>query len=85
MKKIKNEKKLLQLALDLGVKFARSNGYTNFEKYVTAREKVECIYKLLVQYKQITPLANDKIDGLNMQRKLVLWIMRMLPKDHPLL
>ncbi|KXI22067.1 DUF5062 family protein [Photobacterium sanguinicancri] len=85
MKKNKNDAKLLKKALELGIAFAKKQGYNDLERYVSSTDKVECIYRLLVQYKQITPLAVDQEDGVNMKHKLVLWISRLLPPDHELL
>ncbi|MGF1690067.1 DUF5062 family protein [Photobacterium kagoshimensis] len=85
MKKNKNDAKLLKKALELGMAFAKKQGYNDLERYVSSTDKVECIYRLLVQYKQITPLAVDQEDGVNMKHKLVLWISRLLPPDHELL
>ncbi|PSW21480.1 DUF5062 domain-containing protein [Photobacterium sanctipauli] len=85
MKKHKNEAKLLKKALELGFAFAQKQGYGDLDKSVSAKDKVECIYRLLVEFKQITPLPEDKEDGPNMKHKLVLWITRLLPADHELL
>ncbi|MFA6163417.1 MAG: DUF5062 family protein, partial [Methylobacter sp.] len=51
----------------------------------SAKDKVECIYRLLVKDKLIQPLASDQENGVNMKHKLALWISRQLPKDHILL
>ncbi|GAB6262471.1 DUF5062 family protein [Photobacterium sp. CCB-ST2H9] len=85
MKKIKNEQKLLKKAMELGIAFARKQGYEDFGKGISEKDKVECIYRLLVDVKQITPLAPDQEDGPNMRHKLAIWISRLLPPDHELL
>lgn len=85
MKKHKNEAKLLKKALELGMAYAKKQGYGDLDKTVSAKDKVECIYRLMVEAKQITPLATDQEDGPNMKHKLVLWISRLLPPDHELL
>ncbi len=85
MKKNKNEAKLLKKALELGMAFAKKQGYGDLDKTVSPKDKVECIYRLLVDAKQITPLATNQEDGPNMKHKLVLWISRLLPSDHELL
>ncbi|KLU98629.1 DUF5062 family protein [Photobacterium aphoticum] len=85
MKKQKNDAKLLKKALELGMAYAKKQGYGDLDKSVSSKDKVECIYRLLVEAKQITPLAVDQEDGPNMKHKLVLWISRLLPADHPLL
>lgn len=85
MKKIKNEAQLLKRALNLGERYAAKKGYANFGEGISPKDKVECIYRLLVKDQLLTPLSPDKEDGPNMKHKLVLWIMRTLPKDDPLL
>ena len=85
MKKIKNEAQLIKKALEIGVELAKTQGYGDFDRGISPKDKVECIYRLLVQAQQITPLAKDQETGVNMKHKLVLWISRKLPADHPLL
>jgi len=84
MKKHKNEAKLLKLATELGLNFARKEHY-KFDARISDKDKAEAIYNMLVAYKQIVPLPADKVDGPNMKHRLVLWIINLLPKDHPLL
>ncbi|MGF1762000.1 DUF5062 family protein [Aliivibrio kagoshimensis] len=83
--KNKNDTKLLKHALQLGLAFATQQGYRASESSISSKDKVEVVYRLMVQYKQITPLAIDKEDGPNMKHKLILWITRLLPEDHELL
>ncbi|KLV03472.1 hypothetical protein ABT56_19400 [Photobacterium aquae] len=85
MKKIKNEAKLLKQAITLGMAFAKKQGFADLDRSTSPKDKVECIYRLLVAAQQITPLPADKEDGPNMKHKLVLWISRLLPPDHELL
>ncbi|WP_434137449.1 DUF5062 family protein [Photobacterium leiognathi] len=85
MKKNKNEAKLLKKALELGFAFAKKQGFSDSDRSVGSTDRVECIYRLLVECKQITPLAVDQEDGVHMKHKLVLWISRLLPPDHELL
>lgn len=84
MKKHKNENQLLKLALEIGLGYAVKRGYSSLDK-IGEKEKVECIYRLLVQDKLIVPLPEDKEDGPNMKHRLVMWIISKLPKEHPLL
>jgi hypothetical protein len=85
MKKIKNESQLLQHAITLGVGYAAKRGYSGIDNTTTMKDKQEIIYRLLVQDKLITPLAvADETTG-HIRHKLVLWIMKHLPKDHSLL
>jgi len=85
VKKIKNEAQLLKRALNLGERYASKKGFASFGEGISPKDKVECIYRLLVKDKLITPLPEEKEDGPGMKHKLVLWIMRQLPKDDPLL
>ncbi|MCE9684876.1 DUF5062 family protein [Shewanella sp. AS16] len=85
MKQMKHEPQLLKLALEIGVGYAKKRGFADFDKGVSPKDKVECIYRLLVNDNLIQPLAKDKEDGPNMKHKLILWISRQLPAEHPLL
>ncbi|MCH1930612.1 DUF5062 family protein [Shewanella sp. A25] len=85
MKPHKNEAQLFKLAMDIGMGYAKKRGFDEFDKGVSAKDKVECIYRLLVNDNLIQPLAKDKEDGPNMKHKLTLWIIRHLPENHPLL
>lgn len=85
MKKHKNETQLLKLALEIGMGYAAKRGYSNGDQNISEKEKVECIYRLLVQDKLIVPLPEDKADGPNMKHRLVIWISGKLPKEHSLL
>ncbi|RJG48701.1 DUF5062 family protein [Motilimonas pumila] len=85
MKKMKNESQLLKKALEIGLKYAKQRGYSSLDQGTSSKDKVEVVYRLLVQDKQITPLATHHEDGPNMKHKLILWITKMLPDDHELL
>ena len=85
MKPHKNEAQILKFAMEIGVGYAKKRGYADFDKGISPKDKVECIYRLLVTDNLIQPLAKDKEDGPNMKHKLMLWITRQLPADHPLL
>ncbi|MDU0111971.1 DUF5062 family protein [Psychrosphaera aquimarina] len=85
MKKIKNEAALLKKAIIVGEKYAMNRGYKGFAATNSAKQKIESLYRLLVNDKLIQPLALDKEDQPNMKHKLALWIARQLPKGHELL
>lgn len=85
MKHGKHDAQLLKLALEIGLGYAKKRGFADLEQGVSSKNKVECIYRLLVDDKLIQPLAKDKEDGPNMKHKLILWISRQLPENHPLL
>lgn len=85
MKKIKNEAALLKKALTVAETYAVKRGYKAFSPTDSAKQKIESLYRLLVHDKLITPLPEDKEDLANLKHRLVMWIMKQLPKDHELL
>ena len=85
MKKIKNESQLAKKAVEVGEKYALKRGYSGFSPTMSANEKVEALYRLLVLDKLLVALPPDKEDLPNMKHKLALWIQKVLPKDDPLL
>ncbi len=85
MKKIKNQNQLLKKALIVGEKYALNRGYKNFGATDSHKEKIESIYRLLVQDKLIQPIPEAQENELNFKHKLVIWISKQLPADHPLL
>jgi len=84
MKKLKNENELVKKAIVIGEKYAQNRGYTGFSATNSAKDKVESLYRLLVNDKLIHPLAIDDEDQPHMKHKLALWISKQLPADHPL-
>ena len=84
MKKLKNEAQLLKEAIRAGIEYGEKRGVVKFEATDTQNDKIEYIYKLLVHDKVIQPLALGQQSQPNMRHKLVLWISRQLPADHPL-
>jgi len=85
MKKLKNEAGLLKKAIEIGEKYAINRGYSGFSATNAAKDKVESLYRLLVNDKMIQPLAIDDENQPNMKHKLALWIAKKLPENHPLL
>ena len=85
MKKILNETQLLKKALVVGEAYAKNRGFKTFSATDSAKEKVECIYRLLANDKLITPLPAGGEDLLSMKHKLAVWLRNKLPEDHPLL
>lgn len=85
MKKFPNEAQLLKKALTIGQAYAVTRGYGQFPAKISERDKVEALYRLLVTDKRITPLSEDKQTGPEMRHKLVLWLVKQLPDNHPLL
>lgn len=85
MKKIKNQNELLRLAITVGETYAKNRGYNGFSSTDAAKEKVESLYRLLVNDKLVQPLNKDAEDLASMKHKLVIWISKQLPADHKLL
>lgn len=85
MKKLKHEAELLKKALTIGEKYAVNRGYNAFAATNSAKDKIESLYRLLVNDKLIQPLAVDSEDQPNMKHKLALWIAKQLPEGHALL
>lgn len=85
MNKIKNEAQLVKRALEVALKYAQNRGYQEISSSISAKHKIECVYRLLVKDKLLHPLAKDQENGPNMRHKLALWISRQLPEDDPLL
>lgn len=85
MKKLKNEAALLKKAIEIGEKYAVNRGYKSFSATNAAKEKIEALYRLLVNDKLVQPLPVDKEDLASMKHKLALWIAKQLPENHPLL
>jgi len=85
MKKLKNEAELLKKAILIGEKYAINRGYKSFAANNAAKDKVESLYRLLVNDKLIQPLAVDSEDQPHMKHKLALWLAKQLPEGHPLL
>jgi len=84
MKKLPNENQLLKKALIVGEAYAKNRGYDTFSSTDSAKDKVECIYRLLVNDKLITPLPAGQEDLLSMKHKLAIWLRNKLPVDHTL-
>lgn len=85
IKKLKNETALLKKAIEVGEKYAMNRGYKGFSATNAAKEKVESLYRLLVNDKLIQSLPVDQEDLQSMKHRLAMWISKQLPEDHPLL
>ena len=85
MKKLKNEADLVKKAVEVAEKYAVNRGYNGFASTNSAKDKIESLYRLLVNDKLIQPLAVDDEDQPHMKHKLALWIAKQLPEGHKLL
>jgi hypothetical protein len=77
MKKLKNEKELVKLAIAEGVKYGENRGVVEFEATDSANEKIEYIYRLLVHDKVIQPIPEDQISQKSMKHKLAIWASKL--------
>jgi hypothetical protein len=84
VKKLKNENQLVKEAILVGMKYGEDRGVVEFEPTDSAAEKIEYIYRLLVHDKKIQPLPQDQVSQKSMRHRLAIWVLKMLPKDHPL-
>ncbi len=84
MKKIKNEALLVKKAVEVGERYALRRGYKRFGATDSAKQKIESLYRLLVEDKLIVPVPPDK-DQIIMKHKLAIWISKQLPEGHELL
>ena len=84
MKKLKHEKELVKLALDLVMSIAEKKGVVKFDATDSSKEKTEYVYRLLIHDNTIQPLAKDQESLPNIKHKLACWILKQLPKDHAL-
>lgn len=85
MKKIKNEPALFKAAIAAGAKYGENRGVVEFDQSDALNEKALYIYRLLVHDKLLVPLPEEQVSQKSIRHRLVLWHMRQLPKDDPLL
>lgn len=83
-KKLKNEAQLLKEAIRIGIMYAEKRGVAKFEASDGQDAKIEYIYRLLVHDKQLQPLAKDDLTLTKMKHKIVMWLYKQLPENHPL-
>jgi len=85
MKKLKHETELVKEAVRAGMKYGEERGVVQFEPTDSLSERIEYIYRLLVHDKVIAPMPEEQVSQQSMRHRLAMWVMRQLPKDHPLL
>jgi len=84
-KKLKNEKELLKLALEMILEDAVKRGVVEFEATDSHDLKIQYAYRLLVHDQAITPLPNEQISLPNIKHRLAMWVRHKLPPGHKLL
>jgi len=77
MKKLKNEKEMVRLAIAVGVAYAEKRGAAEFEATDSATEKLEYIYRLLVHDKLLSPIPEDQVSQQAIRHKLAIWASKL--------
>lgn len=84
-KKLKHEKELLKVALEIVMTDAVKRGVVEFEATDSHDLKIEYAYRLLVHDKGIAPLPPGQATLPNIRHRLAMWVTHKLPPDHDLL
>lgn len=84
-KKLKNEKGLLKVALDMIMEDAVKRGVVEFDAADSHNLKIEYAYRLLVHDKSISPLPRGQETLPKIRHRLAMWVTHKLPADHELL
>ena len=84
-KKLKHEKELLKVALQMVMDDAVRRKIVEFEPTDSHDLKIAYAYKLLVHDKKISPLAKEQATMPNIRHRLAMWATHQLPPDHELL
>lgn len=84
-KKLKNEKELLKLALDMILEDAVKRGIVEIEPTDSHDLKLQYAYKLLVHDKKISPLPTGQDTLPKIRHRLAMWVTHELPEGHELL
>jgi hypothetical protein len=84
-KKLKHEKELLKVALEMVMSDAVRRGVVEFEATDSHDLKIEYAYRLLVHDKEIAPLPAGQASLPNIRHRLAMWVTHKLPSNHELL
>ena len=84
-KKLKNEKGLLKLALEMVLDDAVERGVVEFSTTDSHDLKIQYAYRLLVHDKAISPIPNEQISMPSIKHRLAMWVTHKLPPGHELL
>jgi len=84
-KKLKHEKELLKLALDMVLADAVKRGVVELEPTDSHDLKIQYAYRLLVHDKRISPLPNGQDTLPKIRHRLAMWVTHELPEGHELL
>jgi hypothetical protein len=84
-KKLKHEKELLKVALEMVLDDAVQRGIVEIEPTDSLDLKIQYAYRLLVHDKKISPLPNDQVSLPKIKHRLAMWVTHQLPEGHALL
>ena len=84
-KKLKNEKALLKIALEMVLDDAVKRGVVQFDATDSHDMKIQYAYRLLVHDKKISPIPNEQVSLPSIKHRLAMWVTHQLPKEHELL
>ena len=84
-KKLKHEKELLKVALEMVLNDAVQRGIVEIEPTDSLDLKVQYAYRLLLHDKKISPLPNDQVSLPKIKHRLAMWVTHQLPEVHELL
>jgi hypothetical protein len=84
-KKLKNEKELLKIALEMVLDDAVRRGVVEIEPTDSHDLKIQYAYRLLVHDKKISPLPNGQESLPKIRHRLAMWVTHELPEGHELL
>jgi hypothetical protein len=84
-KKLKHEKELLKVALDMILDDAVKRGVVEIEPTDSHDLKIQYAYRLLVHDKKISPLPTGQESLPRIRHRLAMWVTHELPEGHELL
>lgn len=84
-KKLKHEKELLKVAIEMVIDDAVRRGIVEMEPTDSHDLKIQYAYRLLVHDKKISPLPKDQETLPGIKHRLAMWVTHQLPKGHELL
>jgi len=84
-RKLKNEKELLKVALEMVLEDAVKRGVVEIEPTDSHDLKIQYAYRLLVHDKKISPLPNGQESLPKIRHRLAMWVTHELPRGHELL
>jgi len=84
-KKLKHEKELLKIALDMILEDAVKRGIVEIEPTDSHDLKIQYAYRLLVHDKKISPLPDGQESLPKIRHRLAMWVTHELPEGHELL